>query len=361
VVIAPRDNFTTKLVAEGISFREIPMSNYGTSPLQALKTIFRLRRIYKSVQPDFVFHYTIKPNIFGTFAAYTSKIPSVIITTGLGHLFDFKNIFIRLMTVTLYRIAALLSKEVWFLNDNDLDVFVYKRIVAKKKTRLLRSEGIDTDWFSPRKEKRQLSSPRFLFAGRLIWDKGVGEYVEAARIIKKRYPKVKFELLGFIDQENPNGVPYEQIDAWQKEKIINYLGETTDVRSYLERTTCLIFPSFYREGVSRILMEAASMETPIITTDNVGCRDIVEHGKNGYLCEPKNVDSLVDAIESFLRLDEQDRMVMGKLGRKKMMNEFSEDKVIRKYIDTLTEYIGLPSPSNSTIPLPTSTTTPSDN
>ncbi len=342
VVIAPRDNFSAKLVSLGIEYREVRIRNYGTNPFDDLNLVYRLNKIYRSVKPDFVFHYTIKPNIFGSFAAFSCKIPSIIITTGLGHLFDFKNIFIRLTSITLYRIAAFLSKEVWFLNDNDRDVFIYKRIVSKKKTRLLRSEGINTAWFTPRKEKRFSASPRFLFAGRLIWDKGVNEYVEAARIIKAKFPKAKFELLGFIDEGNPNSVPYETIRKWQKEKVINYLGETTDIRSFLERANCLVFPSFYREGVSRVLMEAASMETPIITTDNVGCRDIVDDGKNGFLCEPKNVESLVDAIESFILLDDQDKLVMGKLGRKKMIKEFDEQKVIDAYKASLSKYVQLP-------------------
>lgn len=347
VAVAPRDNFTSKLIAEGIDFKEIYLQNYGTSPLRDLGLFSQLLRIYKSVNPDLIFHYTIKPNIYGSIASFICKKPSIFVITGLGHLFEFSNIFIRWITLFLYRIAALLSKEVWFLNDNDRDVFVYKRIVGRKKTRLLRGEGVDTTWFKPRKDKKFNLPIRFLFAGRILWDKGIQEFVDAAKIIKERHPYTRFEILGFIDQGNPNSVPYEKISQWQKEKTIKYLGETTDVRQVLEKASCLVFPSFYREGVSRILMEAAAMETPIITTDNVGCRDVVEHGKTGFLADVRNVNSLVNCIEEFIEMSSQDQMVMGKLGRQKMIREFEEAKILEFYIQAIKSFISNPGDSNS--------------
>ena len=337
-VIAPKDNFTSKLISEGLTFYEISMTNYGTNPFSELKLIYRFYQLYKFINPDLIFHYTIKPNIYGSIAAALCRKPSIIVTTGLGHLFQFSNIMVRWITLFLYRVAAFLSKEVWFLNDNDRDVFIYKRIVRRSKTKILKSEGINTNWFRPKKDKK-FYNDRFLFAGRLIWEKGVEEYVKAAEIIKEKYPKVKFELLGFIDQSNPKSIPYEYINLWQKKKVIKYLGETTDVRPFLEKATCLVFPSYYREGVSRILMEAASMETPIITTDNVGCRDIVDHRKNGFIVEPRDVHSLVSAIEEIIVMEDQDKLVMGKLGRKKMVSEFNETKIIDQYLDVVHKYI----------------------
>jgi len=330
-VIAPKDNFTSKLISEGIDFREIEMKNYGINPISELKLILTLIRLYKEIKPDLVFHYTIKPNIYGSFAASYCKVPSIIITTGLGHLFEFKNFFVSWLTLNLYQIACSLSNEIWFLNTNDMDVFTYKGIVNKSKTRLIKGEGIDTSWFKLTSNKKIHEIKTFLFAGRLLKDKGVKEYVEAAKILLKKHKNVQFNVLGFIDQSNPNSIPYQDIFLWQKDGIINYLGETTDVRPYLEETTCLVFPSYYREGISRILMEAASMETPIITTDNVGCKDIVDHDVNGYLCEIKNVNALVACMEQFLTLEDNDMITMGKLGRKKMIKLFDEQLIIKSY------------------------------
>lgn len=345
VVIAPKDAFTAKLIEEGISFSQINISNYGTNPLQELKTMRNLYRAYSRIKPDLIFHFTIKPNIYGGIAAAISRIPSILVTTGMGSLFAFKNILVRWITLILYRFAALLSKEVWFLNESDEKIFIDKKIVSPSKSRILPSEGINTDWFKVRKPKNYNDPITLMFAGRLLYDKGVQQFIDAARIIKKKYPFVQFQLLGFVDQSNPNSVPYQKIEEWQKAKIIKYLGETTDVRPFLDQATCLVFPSFYREGVSRILMEAAAMETPIITTDNVGCREVVDHNKNGFIIPTKNVQSLVEAIEEFISMEPQDRMVMGKLGRKKVLKEFDEKIILKEYEKTIGRVLNIETPS----------------
>jgi glycosyltransferase involved in cell wall biosynthesis len=339
VVIAPKDAFTAKLVAEGIEFYEIEISNYGTNPVVELGLIRNLVRLYKEINPQLIFHYTIKPNIYGTLAAKYCGIPSVIITTGLGHLFEFKNRIVSTITLFLYRISCTFSKKTLFLNSNDLDVFVYKKVVKKSKAILLRGEGIDLDWFSLKKVQKHPRKTIFLFAGRLLIDKGVNEYVEAAQKIRAQYKDVEFQILGFVDQSNPNSIAYQQIIEWQHKKIISYLGETSDVRPYLANCDCLVFPSYYREGVSRILMEASAMECPIITTDNVGCREVVDDGINGFLVIPKDVSSLVEAIGKFLNLCIEDRQLMGKLGRSKMNREFDQEIVFRQYDEIISSLL----------------------
>ena len=339
VVIAPKDAFTAKLVAEGIEFYEIEISNYGTNPVVELGLIRNLVRLYKEINPQLIFHYTIKPNIYGTLAARYCGIPSVIITTGLGHLFEFKNRIVSTITLFLYRISCTFSKKTLFLNSNDLDVFVYKKVVKKSKAILLRGEGIDLDWFSPKKVQKHPRKTIFLFAGRLLIDKGVNEYVEAAQKIRAQYKDVEFQILGFVDQSNPNSIAYQQIIEWQHKKIISYLGETSDVRPYLAKCDCLVFPSYYREGVSRILMEASAMECPIITTDNVGCREVVDDGINGFLVIPKDVSSLVEAIGKFLNLCIEDRQLRGKLGRSKMNREFDQEIVFRQYDEIISSLL----------------------
>lgn len=331
-LIAPQDSYSALLVAEGFRFHPIKMDRNGAYPLKDIHTFYQLYRIYKRNELDFIFHYTIKPNIYGSIAAAINNIPSIAITTGLGHLFSYSNPIVRWLTVQLYRFALLFSQQVWFLNQEDKEVFIQKRIVAEDKAFLLPSEGVNIKHFQPENysfpEGRKIT---FLFAGRLLWDKGVGIFADAARIITQKYPNTRFELLGFVDVSNPNAISYDQIDDWQKEGILQYLGETEDVRPYLSQASCVLFPSFYGEGISRLLLESASMAKPIITTDNVGCREVVEHGVNGFLCQPRSTTDLIDKIELFLQLGEQQHRQMGLNGRKKMLREFDEDFIVNCY------------------------------
>jgi len=341
-IIAPRDNFSAKLVSEGFSFNDIYTNNYSTNPFNDLRTLFQLRKLYKQNKFDFIFHYTIKPNIYGTLAARWCNIPSIAITTGLGRLFAYNNKIVKQLSNLLYQIAARYSQQVWFLNESDINTFINKGIISKEKTFLLPSEGINIQKFKPQQPQTPPSDNlTFLFAGRIIWDKGVKEFVEAAKIIKNKYPNIEFHILGFIDPSNPNSVPYKTIQQWQKKKIIKYLGETEDVRPYLNKTSCLVFPSFYNEGISRILLETAAMAKPIITTDNVGCRDVVQDNYNGYLCESKNVADLVNKLEKFIALPNHEKEQMGLNGRKVIIENFDEEIIIKKYIDCLDSFFEL--------------------
>ena len=339
-IIAPQDNFSAKLVAEGFNFHHIYTNNYSTNPFNDLRTLFQLVKIYRKNKFDFIFHYTIKPNIYGTLAARWCKIPSIAITTGLGRLFSFNNKVVKFLSSKLYQVAAKYSQQIWFLNQSDLDSFIDRGITTRKKAFLLPSEGIDTQKFKPKEsyyvnEKKQLF---FLFAGRVIWDKGVKEFVEAAKIIKKNYKNITFQILGFIDPSNPNAVPYKDIQEWQKRNIISYLGETEDVRPFLEDCSCLVFPSFYNEGISRILLEAAAMGKPIITTDNVGCRDVVKDNYNGFICKIKDKNDLVRNLLKFISLTFRKQELMGLNGRKVVLSNFNEEQIIKIYVGYLSNY-----------------------
>ncbi len=342
LVIAPKDAFSSKLISEGFHYHHVDIQNYGINPFADIKTGLQLSRIYRKYKVDFIFHYTIKPNIYGTCAAAWCKIPSIAVTTGLGHMFTFKNDLLRFLITKMYRFAASLSREVWFLNETDKQTFIQNNIVKPEKAYLLPSEGVDTRFFKdncaaflrPKPEKLT-----FLFAGRLLWDKGIGELVEAARFIRKKYDFIEFELLGFIDLNNPNSVMPEQITDWQDENILHYLGETTDVKSILCHIDCLLFPSYYREGISRILLEAASMGKPIITTDNIGCREVVNNNETGYLCEPQNAQDLIEKIEKFIHLSVNEKKEMGIKARQKMVAEFDESLIIERYMNKINQYL----------------------
>jgi glycosyltransferase involved in cell wall biosynthesis len=339
VVIAPKDTFSTKLVSEGVSYIHIPMENYGTNWLEEFKTLLRFVRLYRRENFDFIFHYTIKPNIYGGIAAAINRTPFIAITTGLGHFLNFKKSPAGIMMLLLYRLTGTLSKEVWFLNEDDKNIFVQKNIVKEKKSRIIKGEGINTDWFKPNDYGKQHNNINFLYAGRVLWDKGIGDFITVARRIRAKYPQTRFSILGFVDPSNPNAVEYEQLLNWQKEGIIDYLGETVDVRPFIEKSDCLLFPSYYREGLSRILLEAAAMERPIVTYDNVGCRDLVEDGVNGYLCDLKDVDMLESKIKQFIDLDREGQIQMGKNGRAKIIEDFAEENIWGHYFDAVEKYL----------------------
>lgn len=336
-LIAPKDNFTSKLIEEGFTYCEINMEKSGTNPFKDFMTIRQVINVYKTNELDFIFHYTIKPNVYGTIAATICGIPSIAITTGLGHFISFRNPLTSSVSVLLYKISALLTKEMWFLNESDIDSFTRRKIISKRKAYLLNSEGIDIQHFKPLEEETHPKTKKltFLYAGRIIWDKGVKELVEAAVILKRKYKNIEFHLLGFIDTSDSNSVSYAEIQQWQKNGIIKYKGETDDVRPFLQDASCLVFPSFYREGVSRILLEAAAMAKPIITTDNVGCREVVKDGVNGFLCEKRDPRDLAKKIEKIIKMSPDERRLMGLNGRKVVIQEFDEELIINKYFEAL--------------------------
>ncbi|PSH11130.1 glycosyltransferase family 4 protein, partial [Yersinia pseudotuberculosis] len=332
VILAPRDDYSDKLISIGCKFIDINLSAQGVNPFNELKFLFSLVSIYREEKPDFIINYTIKPNIYGSLASKVTNIPSIAITTGLGFVFTRKSI-VSFFAKLLYKIALSCCQEVWFLNSDDQDVFLRKNIVNKNKTKILYSEGIDVTHFSPRKRNDHHDEDTFCFllVARMLRDKGVPEFVSAARIIKKKYPNVSFRLLGFCDVENPSAITRSEIDSWVNEGVVEYLGVTDDVRQYIADSQCIVLPSSYREGIPRILMEAASMAKPVITTNNVGCREVILDEVTGYLCEVNNVDSLVSACEKLLSLDEAQIIDMGKKGRKLVEEKFSEEKIISQY------------------------------
>ncbi len=340
-VIAPKDHFSSKLIAEGFTFTHLPLSIYSINPIKELNLIRSLSKIYRQNQYDFVFHYTAKPNIYGSVAAAFNKIPSIAITTGLGVIRDRKTRISKYVLFFLYRIAAVLSKQVWFLNNDDKEMFLKKRVVKNSKAFLLPSEGVNILDYRP-EFKNEFSGDRpikFLYAGRIVWSKGVKEFYQAALHFKNVGVNVEFSMLGFIVPEHPDAVSFNLVQQWHKEGVVKYLGETEDVRPYLNDTDCLVLPSYFGEGVPRILLEAASMAVPIITTDFVGCREVVDDGVNGFLVKIRDEKDLISKIKLFLEMSPVNRFTMGAEGRKKVLREFDEEIIIGYYLQALEDYI----------------------
>jgi glycosyltransferase involved in cell wall biosynthesis len=332
LVYAPHDSSSKSLEALGFKIRDFYLDRKGLNPLADLVTLFSLIRLYLKDRPDFIFHYTIKPNIWGTIAARIAGIPSIAITPGLGYVFVKEN-FLTRVVVILYKFAFTHAREVWFLNETDCYEFVSRGIVGLEKSRILPGEGVDIDEFEL--ETSFPDSPVFLMVSRLIWDKGVAEFVEMARAIRVSHPRAKFQLLGAVDEDNPSAVSFQNILAWQDEGLIEYLGVTEDVKPYIAACTVVVLPSFYREGLPRVLLEGAAMGRLLLTTDTPGCRSVVINGENGYLVRPKETSELVKCAEKIATLSIDELRVMGQKSRNLVVHLFGNHKVLQHYVGFL--------------------------
>ncbi|HUU39523.1 MAG TPA: glycosyltransferase family 4 protein [Desulfatiglandales bacterium] len=332
---AAGDGFEPKIEALGVKFNALPVDKKGINPRADVKLFWALYRWYKVQQPDIVHHFTIKPVIYGSIAARMAKIPKIVNTvTGLGYVFiDEKTTWLRRLVVGLYRLSLNCADFTFFQNQDDYDFFLSRGLVKKSGTALLPGSGVDCEHFSPVSGPNPLekSQPTFLMVSRLLKDKGVYEFVEAARLVKEHYPKSRFQLLGRRDVRNPNVVPESDLKSWDNQGLVSWSGEVSDVRPIIAKSDVVVLPS-YREGIPRALLEAAAMAKPIITTDAVGCREVVDDGINGLLVPVKDSSSLARAMERMINNPEM-RKRMGKAGRKKVEREFDEKIVIQKILE----------------------------
>ena len=283
----------------GIKYCSLPLERTGMNPVKDVISLIRMVRFFRSLKPDIVLSYTVKPVIYGSLAAKWAGVPFIhSIITGLGYAFmgeGYKGLVIKRFVAGLYRAALRYNMSVFFQNPDDLDLFVTLHIVDERKTVLVNGSGVDIDFYTT---DLPGNAPAFLMIARLLRDKGVQEYVEAARILKSKHPQTAFQLLGPLDS-NPTSISKSVLDAWQQEGLIDYLGSTNDVRPYLRNATVYVLPS-YREGTPRTVLEAMSMGRPIVTTDAPGCRETVIDGDNGFLVPVKDSTALAAAMERFI-------------------------------------------------------------
>lgn len=334
-VLSPYDKeFFPLIELTGAKCYDLPLSAKGTNPIADIALTLRIRKYIKQIKPDFAFFYTIKPNIYGGFAARMCKIPFIPVTTGLGYTFIVDN-WVSKLARKLYKLSFKGAKQVWFLNEDDKNDFLKYKILPEEKTFILKGEGVDTNRFSEEVMPTEIS---FLLMARMLWDKGVGEYIEAARLLKKEFPEVSFNLLGFLNTDNPSAINEKQMNEWVAEGIVNYLGVTKNVVPFIARTTALVLPS-YREGIPVSLLEAASMGRILIATNAVGCKDAVDDGVNGYLVPIKDAKSLANAMRKVILMSYQERVTMGQAGRKKVEKEFAEEIVFGNYERILEKFL----------------------
>ncbi len=332
IAAAPADGYEAKLEAIGCRVVPLPMDNSGTNPIRDGLLFLRYLKLLRRERPNAFLGYTIKPNVYGSLACRQLGIPVINNVSGLGTAF-IRNTWLTRCVKTLYRWALSGSAVVYFQNEDDRFLFVESSIVRTAQARLLPGSGINLERFKPQPGGTG-SPPVFLLVARLLWDKGVGEFIEAANIVKARHPESRFQLLGFLDAGNRTAVPRESVEQWVNEGSVEYLGDTDDVRPFIAASDCVVLPS-YREGTPRSLLEAAAMARPIVATDVPGCRQIVDHTQNGYLCEVRNPDDLAEKLLRFIKLSPAERLHMGEMGRLKMEREFDEQIVILEYLTTL--------------------------
>jgi len=333
-ILAPRDDYSKRLENLGYIFYHIDINNKGTNPLEDLKLIYRYFKILREIAPDILLTYTIKPNIYASFASKLLKIRTVNVIAGLGTVF--------LDNSTSSKIARLLYKfafkenSILFENRDDYEEFIKRGIIKAKQATVVLGSGIDTNSARPKNMEREDNNLKFLFIARLIRDKGIVEYINAIRELKPKYPNVKFQILGSFYFDNPSAISKEEFNSWIEEGLIEYLGYTDRVLDEIDRVDCIVLPS-YREGLSRVLLEAGSMAKPIITTDVTGCREVVDNGVNGYLVPVKDSRALAVAMEKIIKLPKRERDLMGQRGRVKIIEEFDDSIVISKYLGVIEE------------------------
>ena len=335
VAVAPPDEYADRLASLGCRYVPLAMDNQGTRPGRDMLLLWRFLRILQRERPDVYLGYTIKPNVYGSLAAHLCDIPVINSITGLGVGFS-KDNWLKRVVRGLYRLALADSRQVFFHNSDDMQMFVADGLVKANIAARVPGSGINLASFHPAPLPTASGGRlRFLLVARMLWDKGVGEYIEAARLVRKRYPDVEFCLLGFLDVKNPAAISSEQIKEWVSEGVVSYLGVTDDVRPILASVDCVVLPSYRGEGAPRTLLEAAAMGRPVVTTDAVGCREVVDDGINGFLCKVRDAQDLAEKLERIIQLSPEERAAMGRNGRAKVEREFSERRVVMRYLETI--------------------------
>jgi glycosyltransferase involved in cell wall biosynthesis len=331
--VAPPDAHSARLEALGCRFVPFNIDSANTNPLGEIGLIRRYLALLRRERPDVYLGWTVKPNIYGSLAAHVLGIPVINNVSGLGTVFIHRGWITRIVKA-LYRVALRRSATVFFQNTEDRNLFLAQGLVRPERVAVLPGSGIDLERFRPVADPETgAGEPRpvvFLLVARLLWDKGVGEFVEAARRIRAERGNASFCILGFLDARNHTAIPPGVVEGWVAEGVIEYLGATDDVRPFLAAADCVVLPS-YREGTPRSLLEAAAMARPRISTDVPGCRDVVDDGVNGFLCEVRSGTALAEVMTRFLDLGPEARAAMGRASRAKMEREYDEAIVIDAY------------------------------
>lgn len=339
VTAAPDDRFSPLPETRFVPLKHLSRRSF--SPLKNLYALLELYRLLKHERPDAALLYTIKPNILGNLAARLTDTTAISVVEGLGHSGGPATRW-RWLARPLYRLAFKFAARVVFLNRDDARDFLAQKLVTPAQCRIIPGPGIDTEFFRPPAvhvaKVDKAATVTFLFCGRLLYEKGIREFIEAARVVHgSSGATAGFRVLGSPDPDNPSSVEPVELAAWRHEGIVQFFDAADDVRPQLHEADVLVLPSYYREGVPRSVLEAMAMEKIIVTTDTPGCRDTVEDGRNGFLVPPRRADLLAQTMLRILALPPETRTAMGRYGRAKVIREFSDAVVLPQYLALLRE------------------------
>ncbi|GAB5563275.1 MAG: glycosyltransferase family 4 protein [Winogradskyella sp.] len=296
------DNDIQELKKRGATPIEFKLQRTGLNPFKDFKSILELKSIMKDNNIDLVFPYTVKPVIYGSIAANLNKTPVISLITGLGFAFTGltrKARILQRLNETLYKLSIRKNKFIVFQNTDDHQLFIDRKVISKKQpVAFVSGSGVNLSEYSF-KEKNPTDKVSFLLVARLIKEKGIDLYMEAAKILKPKYPKAEFHVIGALET-SPSAISEDELHKLHEAGTIVFHGKQMNVNEHLHKRDIFVLPSYYREGIPRTTLEACACGNPIITTDSVGCRESVKEGVNGFLIEPKNLDALVNALEFFI-------------------------------------------------------------
>lgn len=324
----PNDEFVNAIENIGCQFIDNPfLDRHGINPLMELKLIGFYKKVLREISPDIVFTYTIKPNAYGGMACARLEIPYVANVTGLGTSIEYGGL-IQKVSLSLYRLGLRKAQKVFFQNTENRD-FMVRNGVVKGAYDMLPGSGVNLNEYEVSPYPNG-STVDFVFIARVMREKGIDQYLAAAKVIRRRHPYTRFHICGFCEGD------YERkLRELDDDGTVIYHGLVSDMTTVYKSISCTVHPTYYPEGLSNVLLESAASGRPIITTDRTGCREVVEDGVNGFVVKQRDSNDLIEKIEMFLSLSIDERRNMGLLGRAKVEREFDRKIVVRKYLEEL--------------------------
>jgi len=337
IILSPKDSYFNKLKMMNKQIFSINIENRKINFIKELKTIYEIYKIYHKIKPDIILHFTIKPLFYGGIISRLLGIKTICMITGMGKLFLKRN-FINKVFLLLYKFALKNSYKVFVQNQHDYNYFIQNKIVNENQIEKIPGSGVNLNYFSLKKYPSDQKKIIFLMISRILKEKGIKEYLEAAEIIKNRHTNVYFNLVGPIEKDSKNEISFSYIEKYINNKTISFFGFEDDVRKLIEICNCAVLPS-YREGMPRSLLEASSMGRPLVSSKCIGSNELVIDGYNGFLFDIMSTESLVSALEKFISLSYDEKKNMGLNARYYVKKNYDQQIVIKKYLQNISDSI----------------------